>query len=67
MITEQKIITPVKEGFLKKRGARMHRWSQRYFALIGASLTYKLKQDSPTLRGTFDLVPGCILTEVPLI
>lgn len=40
------------------------RWSTRYFALVGPSLTYKLKQDSPSLRGTFDLVPGCILTDV---
>jgi hypothetical protein len=39
-------------------------WSTRYFALIGSALTYKLKQDSTSLRGTFDLVPGCILTEV---
>jgi hypothetical protein len=58
------VITPIKEGWMKKRGARMHRWSTRYFALVGASLTYKLKQESTSLRGTFDLVPGCILTEV---
>lgn len=52
------------EGLLKKRGARMHRWSTRYIILQGSKLSYKIKKDSPTLRGSFDLVPGCILTEV---
>jgi hypothetical protein len=61
------VITPEKEGWLKKRGARMHRWSFRYFALVGPTLTYKLKQDSPTIRGSFDLEAGCILTDVFLL
>jgi hypothetical protein len=32
--------------------------------LNGPNLSYKVKQDSTTIRGTFDLVPGCIVTEV---
>jgi hypothetical protein len=53
-----------KEGWLRKRGARMHRWSTRYVILSGPKLSYKVKQDSATVRGAYDLVPGCILTEV---
>ena len=41
----------------------MHRWSHRYFILNGPHITYKLKPDGP-VRGTFDLTPGCALTEV---
>ncbi len=57
-------VTTTKEGWLKKRGAKMHRWSTRYFELSGAKLSYKIKQDSDVCRGSFDIVPGCILTEV---
>jgi hypothetical protein len=32
--------------------------------LNGPNLSYKVKPDSTTIRGTFDLVPGCIVTEV---
>jgi hypothetical protein len=42
----------------------MHRWSTRYIILSGPKLSYKVKQDSATVRGAYDLVPGCILTEV---
>lgn len=42
----------------------MHRWSNRYFALCGSTLVYKLKKDSTSVRRTYDLVAGCILTEV---
>ena len=55
---------PDKEGWLRKRGARMHRWTSRYFILSGPSLHYKMKPEAPNIRGTFDLIPGCILTEV---
>ena len=54
------------EGVLKKRGARMHRWSTRYVILSGSKLSYKVKKESASLRGSFDLVAGCILTEVPV-
>jgi hypothetical protein len=64
-IPNAEVVLPVdKEGWLKKRGARMHRWASRYFILTGPLLSYKLRQDAPTIRGTFDLVAGCILTEV---
>jgi hypothetical protein len=49
---------------LKKRGGRMHQWSTRYFILAGPKLSYKKKQDDTVLRGSFDLVPGCVVTEV---
>jgi hypothetical protein len=42
----------------------MHRWSNRYFALCGSTLVYKLKKDSTSVRRTYDLMAGCILTEV---
>lgn len=58
------VVSPEKEGWLKKRGARMHRWSNRYFALCGSTLVYKLKKDSTTVRRSYDLMAGCILTEV---
>lgn len=60
--TQQHAVTL--EGTLKKRGARMHRWSTRYVILAGPKLSYKIKRDSGTLRGSFDLVSGCILTEI---
>ena len=56
--------TATLEGVLKKRGARMHRWSTRYVILSGSKLSYKVKKEDSQLRGSFDLVPGCILTEV---
>lgn len=54
----------VKAGMLRKRGSRMRNWSSRYVMLNGPKLSYKVKADSPTVRGTFDLAPGCIVTEV---
>jgi hypothetical protein len=54
----------LKLGWLKKRAARLHRWSTRYFILSGAKLSYKLKHDTDSFRGSFDLVSGCITTEV---
>jgi hypothetical protein len=53
-----------KAGMLRKRGSRMRNWSSRYVILNGPKLSYKVKADSPTVRGTFDLAPGCIITEV---
>ena len=53
-----------KEGLLRKRSGRMHRWSHRYFILNGPQLSYKIKKESDKNRGSFDLVPGCIVTEV---
>jgi hypothetical protein len=54
----------VKTGVLKKRNGRMHRWSTRYFTLTEGKLSYKVKEDSPTNKGEFDLVPGCYVTEI---
>jgi hypothetical protein len=54
----------IKTGVLKKRSGRMHRWSTRYFTLCGGKLSYKIKVDSPANRGEFDLLPGCVVTEV---
>jgi len=47
-----------KEGLLRKRSGRMHRWSHRYFILNGPQLSYKIKKESDKTRGSFDLVPG---------
>jgi hypothetical protein len=54
----------VKEGFVKKRSGRMHQWTNRYFLLTQNSISYKLKQDSPAVRSAFDLVPGCVVTDI---
>ena len=54
----------VKEGWVKRRNGRMHRWTNRYFLLHDNKLTYKLDQDSNTVRGTFELVPGTVLTDI---
>lgn len=53
-----------KEGVLRKRSGRYHSWSSRYFILSGPKLAYKIKNDSSTFKGTFDLVPGCMLTDI---
>jgi hypothetical protein len=53
-----------KAGMLRKRGSRMRNWSIRYIMLNGSILSYKVKPDSQHLKGTFDLTPGCIVTEV---
>jgi hypothetical protein len=55
---------PVKVGVLKKRSARLHQWNTRYFTLQGSKLSYKLKPDAANPRDTFDLIPGCIVTQV---
>ena len=47
-----------REGLLRKRSGRMHRWSHRYFILNGPQLSYKIKKESDKTRGSFDLVPG---------
>lgn len=52
------------EGVLKKRNGRMQQWTSRYFVLEGTRISYKLKQDSPSLRGSFDLVCGCQVTPI---
>lgn len=54
----------VKEGYLKKRNGRMQQWTHRYFVLTPATISYKTKAESASYRYTFDLSPGCILTEV---
>eukprot|EP01038_Epipyxis_sp_PR26KG_P008164 gene8164-11049_t len=53
-----------KEGYIKKRSGRMHQWTTRYFYLQGSKLSYKMKSDSTNLKGSFDLVPGCVVTEI---
>ena len=42
----------------------MHRWTHRYFTLVGPKLSYKLRIDSAIFRGDFDLAPGCIVTDI---
>lgn len=54
----------VKEGFLKKRKAKLHQWSQRYFVLTEKTLSYKIKQDTNEFKDSYDLVPGCIVTHI---
>ena len=41
--------------------------TMRYFILSGQKLTYKIKPDLSTVRGAFDLVPGCMVTEVGIL
>lgn len=53
-----------KQGILRKRSARIHSWNSRYFMLSGSKLSYKLREDTNTTRDTFDLVSGCIVTEI---
>lgn len=54
----------LKEGIVKRRIGRMHQWTSRYFQLYENCLTYKMKQDSTTIRGTFELIPGTIVTDI---
>lgn len=54
----------VKEGFIKKRNGRLRQWTDRYFVLSTSTIAYKVKQDAPNFRQTFDLSPGCLVTEV---
>jgi hypothetical protein len=55
--------TVEKEGFLRKRSGRMHRWTNRYFVLTATKISYKVKQDAKEFKGTFDLAPGSIVTD----
>ena len=54
----------VREGFVQKRGGRMHSWNKRYFLLTSNKIAYKVKNDSSPYKAAFDLVPGCKVTEV---
>jgi hypothetical protein len=54
--------TVEKEGILRKRSGRMHRWTSRYFILTATKISYKVKADATALKGTFDLAPGSIVT-----
>ena len=51
-------------GTLKKRAGRYSRWCNRYFNLIGNRLEYKLTEDAADVRATFDLAPGCRVTDM---
>ncbi len=51
-------------GMVRKRGGRMSRWSYRHFTLIENRIEYRLSESSDELRGTFDLMPGCKVTNV---
>mgnify|MGYP003931562853 FL=1 len=42
----------------------MSRWSYRHFTLIENRIEYRLSESSDELRGTFDLMPGCKVTNV---
>eukprot|EP01039_Chlorochromonas_danica_P008023 gene8023-8850_t len=65
-MTDSNPISPVviKEGYAKKRNGRLQQWSHRYFVLTPNTICYKLKQDSPNPRNTFDLSSSCIVTEI---
>ncbi len=54
----------VKAGILKKRSNRLHQFNTRYFILQGSKLSYKIKANDATSRDTFDLIPGCVVTQV---
>jgi hypothetical protein len=54
----------LKEGWVKRRNGRLHHWANRYFMLHDGGLTYKLKQDSGAVRGTFDFLPGTVVTDI---
>jgi len=51
-------------GTLKKRAGRYSRWCNRYFNLVGSRLEYKLTEDASEVRATFDLAPGCRVTDI---
>jgi hypothetical protein len=53
-----------KAGIAKKRIGRMHQWSSRYFILNGSKLSYKLKPESLSVRGSYELSHGCIVTDI---
>jgi len=54
----------VKEGYVKKRTGRMHQWTSRYFILTNNNLSYKIKPESSSYRGNFDLSPECVVSDV---
>ena len=54
----------IKSGIVKKRSGRMHQWSTRFFVLSDTKISYKIKQDSPQYKFSFDLSPGCIVTDI---
>jgi hypothetical protein len=56
--------TVVKTGVIKKRSGRMHQWSTRFFVLSESKISYKIKQDAAEFKCSYDLSPGCIVTEV---
>ena len=51
-------------GVLKKRAGRYSRWCDRYFTLSGSKLEYKLTQNASEVRATFELSPGCMVTDI---
>jgi len=53
-----------KEGMIFKRGARMQRWSARFFVLEGHKLCYKAKKDTPSFKYQYDLIDGCVVTDI---
>eukprot|EP01031_Cornospumella_fuschlensis_P046212 gene46212-56582_t len=54
----------VKEGYLKKRNGRLRQWTDRYFVLSTSTIAYKVKHEVANFRQTFDLSPGCVVTDV---
>lgn len=54
----------VKTGVLKKRSGKMHQWSTRFFVLSEAKISYKIKSDATQFKCSYELSPGCIVTEV---
>jgi hypothetical protein len=54
-------------GTVKKRSGRLHQWTTRFFILDSKTFTlsYKLKNDpNAQPRATFELAPGCLVTDV---
>lgn len=55
----------VKEGYIRKRKAKLYQWSTRYFTLnSNHTISYKIKKEQTEAKESYDLVPGCIVTPI---
>lgn len=53
-----------KEGWLRKKGNRSFRWTVKHFTLTDSKFSYKIKPEQEAIGGSYDLVPGCMVTEI---
>ena len=53
-----------KEGYMRKKGARINAWVERYFALCGPTVSYYLKDTDLDPKGTFTLTSRCRVSEI---